>query len=132
MRTQIKTALTLTVGVFIGAIGFGALRAQTNAPMAYWVTETLETTNQAAFMNAIKAVPPTLQPYGGRYIALGGRILPGEGSPPKRITIVAFDSFDKARQWVDDPRAAAVRAEAAKYATSRNYTVEGATAGSTP
>lgn len=132
MKMQIKTALTLTAGVVIGAIGFGALRAQTNAPMAYWVTETLEITDQAAFMNAIKGVPPTLQPYGGRYIALAGKILPGEGLPPKRITIIAFDSFDKARQWVYDPKAAAVRAEAAKFAKSRNYTVEGATAGSTP
>ena len=89
-------------------------------------------TDPAAFMNAIKRVPPTLQPYGGKYIVLGGKILPGEGPPPNRITIVAFDSFDKAQQWVNDPKAAAVRAEAAKYARSRNYTVEGATAGSMP
>jgi uncharacterized protein (DUF1330 family) len=132
MRTQIKSALTLTAGVVIGAIGFGTLYAQTKAPMAYWVTETLEMMDQAAFLNAIKAVPPTLQPYGGHYIVLAGKILPGEGSPPKRITIIAFENFDKAQQWVNDPKAAAARAEAANYAKSRNYTVEGATAGSTP
>jgi uncharacterized protein (DUF1330 family) len=132
VRTQIKSALTLIVGVVIGAVGFGTLHAQITAPMAYWVTETLEVLDQAAFLNAIKAVAPTLQAYGGRYIALGGKILPGEGPPPKRITIVAFDNFDKAEQWVNDPKAAAARAEAAKYAHSRNYTVEGATPGSTP
>jgi uncharacterized protein (DUF1330 family) len=132
MRTKVRTALALTAGLVFGAIGFGAPHAQTNTPMAYWVTETLQITDQVAFMNAVKAVPPTLQPYGGHYIVLGGTILPGEGLPPKRITIVAFDSFDKAREWVNDPKAAAVRAEAGKYAKSRNYTVEGAIPGSLP
>ena len=93
--------------------------------IAFWVTETLEVSDQAAFLNVIKAVPATLQPFGGKYIVLGGKIAPGEGSPPRRITIVAFDSLEKAQQWFDSPEAIAARTEAQKFAKIRSYFVEG-------
>lgn len=125
MTTQIKMVLVLMIGIIIGGIGFGALHAQTKPPAAYWVTETLEVTDQAAFVNAIKAVPPTLQAYGGHYIVLGGKIVPGVGSPPSRITIIAFDNLDKAQQWYGDPAALAARTEAQKHAKVRDYTVQG-------
>ena len=73
MTTHIKTALALMTGVVLGGVGFGALRAQTKAQPAYWVTEVLEMRDQAAFMKAIQAVPPTVQNFGGRYIVLGGK-----------------------------------------------------------
>jgi hypothetical protein len=74
MTTHIKTALALMTGVVLGGVGFGALRAQTKAQPAYWVTEVLEMRDQAAFMKAIQAVPPTVQNFGGRYIVLGGKL----------------------------------------------------------
>jgi uncharacterized protein (DUF1330 family) len=125
MTTQIKTVLSLTMAIVISGFAYGALRAQTKTPAAYWVTETLEVTDQAAFVNAIKAVPPTLQSYGGHYIVLGGKIVPGVGAPPSRITIIAFDSLEKAQQWLSDPAALAARTEAQKHAKVRDYTVQG-------
>jgi uncharacterized protein (DUF1330 family) len=126
MITRKQSALVLASGFFIACISLGALRAQTKAPAAaYWVTETLEVSDQAALLNAIKAVPPTIQPFGGHYIVLGGKIAPGEGSPPRRITIIAFDSMEKAQQWFDSPAAVAARTEAQKFAKIRSYIVEG-------
>jgi uncharacterized protein (DUF1330 family) len=125
MVTGNKLALSLASGFVVCCIGFGALRAQTKAPAAYWITETLEVSDQAALLNAIKAVPPTIQPFGGHYIVLGGKIAPGEGSPPRRITIIAFDSMEKAQQWYESPPAAAARTEAQKFAKIRSYIVEG-------
>jgi uncharacterized protein (DUF1330 family) len=116
-------ALTMAV-VFYG-FGCDGVHAQTKAPLAYWITETLAVKDQAAFLNAIKAVPPIVKAHGGRYIVLGGKIVPGVGSPPARITIIAFDSLEQAQKWYDDPAAVAARAEAQKYATVRDYTVEG-------
>ena len=127
MITRNKLALAVASGFVICCISFGALRAQTKAPAAYWVTETLELSDQAAFLAAIKAVPATIQSFGGRYIVLGGKIAPGEGSPPRRITVVAFDSMEKAQQWFDSPAAAAARSEAQKSAKIRSYIVEGVT-----
>jgi uncharacterized protein (DUF1330 family) len=125
MTAQIKSMARLASCFVICCIGLGALHAQTKASAVYWVTETLEVSDQPALLNAIKAVPPTLQPFGGRYIVLGGKIAPGEGSPPRRITIVAFDSLEKAQQWFDSPAAAGARAEAQRYAKIRSYFVEG-------
>jgi uncharacterized protein (DUF1330 family) len=123
---QNKLVLALASGFVICSVSFGALRAQTKTPAAYWITETLEVSDQAAFLAAIKAVPPTIQSFGGHYIVLGGKIAPGEGSPPRRITIVAFDSLEKAQQWFDSPAVAAARTEAQKFARIRSYIVEGA------
>jgi len=103
MTTHIKTALALMTGVVLGGVGFGALRAQTKAQPAYWVTEVLEMRDQAAFMKAIQAVPPTVQNFGGRYIVLGGKLTADIGPVPKRIAIVAFDSMDKAQGMVERP-----------------------------
>jgi len=125
MITRNKLTLALASGFVICCISFGALHAQTKAPAAYWVTETLDVSDQTALLSAIKAVPPTIQPFGGYYIVLGGKIAPGEGSPPRRITIIAFDSLEKAQQWFDSPAAVAARTEAQKFAKIRSYIVEG-------
>ena len=122
---QRVAAVTLASSFVLACIGFGALHAQTKISPAFWVTETLEVSDQAAFLNVIKAVPATLQPFGGQYVVLGGKIAPGEGSPPRRITIVAFDSLEKAQRWFNSPAATAARAEAQKFAKIRSYFVEG-------
>jgi len=124
MTAQIKLALTLASGFVICCIGFGALHAQNKAPAAYWVTETLEMSDQPAFLKAIAAVPRQFV-FRGHYIVLGGKITLGEGAPPRRITIIAFDSLEKAQQWFNSPVAAAARAEAQKFAKIRSYIVEG-------
>jgi uncharacterized protein (DUF1330 family) len=125
MTAQIKLALTVASGFVACCLGFGTLHAQIKTPAAYWVTETLEMSDQTAFLKAIAAVPPTIQSFGGHYIALGGKITSGEGDPPRRITIVAFDSMEKAQQWFNSPVAAAARTEAQKSAKIRSYIVEG-------
>src|SRR5690349_2491797 len=125
MSIRYKAACASIVGVVMGGLGFSVLHAQTKTAPAFWITETIEVRDQAAFLNAIKAVPPTVQAHGGRYIALGGKIVPGVGSPPKRVTIIQFDSLEKAQAWFNDPAAVAARTEALKHATVRDYTVEG-------
>jgi len=125
MSTMMKNLLALAAAAVVCVVGCAPSLAQTKAPAAYWITETLEVMDQAAFLNAIKAVPPIVKAHGGRYIVLGGKIVPGVGSPPRRITIIAFDSLDAAQKWYDDPAAVAARTEALKYAKVRDYTVEG-------
>jgi hypothetical protein len=93
MSITFRAACALTLPLFMLGLTFGASHAQTKARPAFWITETIEVRDQASFFNAIKAVAPTVQAHGGRYIALGGKIVPGVGSPPKRITIIEFDSL---------------------------------------
>ncbi len=122
MKTHIKTLGAL---IIVALVSFGTLYAQTKTPAAYWVTEVLELQDQAAFMTAIQAVSPTVQQFGGRYIVLGGKLTADVGPVPKRITIIAFDSIDKAQGWLNDPRAKSARDEVNKHAKTRAYTVEG-------
>ena len=114
------------------ALSFGTLYAQTKAPAVYWVTEVLELQDQAAFMTAIQAVSPTVKQFDGRYIVLGGKLTADVGPVPKRITIIAFDSMDKAQGWLNDPRAKSARDEVNKHAKTRAYTVEGTDQASGP
>jgi uncharacterized protein (DUF1330 family) len=125
MSTAMKKRFALAMTLLACTLWCAGSHAQTKAPPAYWVTETLAVKDQAAFLNAIKAVPPIVKAHGGRYIVLGGKIVPGVGSPPARITIIAFDSLEQAEKWFNDPAAVAARTEAQKYATVRDYTVEG-------
>jgi len=125
MSKTMKNRLALAAIAIGCVLGCHGANAQPKAATAYWVTETLEVKDQAAFLNAIKAVPPIVKAHGGRYIVLGGKIVPGVGSSPKRITIIQFDSLEQAEKWFNDPAAVAARTEAQKYATVRDYTVEG-------
>ena len=125
MTPKTRLGSALAIGFAVCCTGFGALHAQNKTSPAFWVTETLEVSDQAALLKVIATVPPTIQAFGGHYIALGGKIAPGEGSPPRRITIVAFDSLEKAQQWFASPAAVAARTEAQKFARIRSYFVEG-------
>ncbi len=125
ITTFVRTIFALALIIAASGFGCGSVHAQAKTPAAYWVTETLEVMDSAAFANAIKAVPPIVQAHGGHYIVLGGKIVPGVGSPPSRITIIAFDSLEKAQEWYNDPAAVAARTEAQKYAKVRDYTVQG-------
>src|SRR5690242_18963484 len=88
-----RTASALPISLVMFGLGISVLHAQTKTTPAFRVTETLEMHDQAAFLNAIKAVPPTVASHGGHYIALGGKIVPGLGSPPRHIMIIEVGSL---------------------------------------
>ena len=126
MTAQIKLALTLASGLVVCCLGFGTLRCPNQSIGSLLGHRDIGGVGSGGlFLGAIKAVPPTIQPFGGHYIVLGGKIAPGEGSPPRRITIIAFDSMEKAQQWFNSSAAVAARTEAQKFATIRSYFVEG-------
>lgn len=57
-------------------------------------------TNPAKFDEYRKLVPATLEPYGGRFLARGGRVETLEGGwDPKRIVVIEFPSMERARAW---------------------------------
>ena len=49
-------------------------------------------------------IPSTLEPFGGRFLVRGGKVIPVEGNAPlPRISIIEFDSLDKAQAWYKSP-----------------------------
>jgi uncharacterized protein (DUF1330 family) len=136
-RSRLAATAILGLGVIagfvVGAATVSGLRAQAKPPAAYWVTETSAISDQAAYTKTLESGPGNssspyrkgIQSFGGHFLVLGGKIVPGGGSPPLRMAVIAFDSTEKAQQWFNDPTAVAFRAETAKEATSRNFIVEG-------
>jgi len=70
---------------------------------------------------------PTLEMFGGKYIARGGQteILEGDWSP-KRIVIMQFESVERAKAWINSPEYSEARALRHKYSVSKAIVVEGA------
>jgi len=68
----------------------------------------------------------TVTAFGGRYIVRGGRAetLEGEGAP-KRVVVLQFDSFEKAKRWWSSAEYAPAKALRQRTATTRMIVVEG-------
>jgi uncharacterized protein (DUF1330 family) len=55
--------------------------------------------------------PPSISAYDGRYIARGGRTETLEGDwVPKRLVLLEFPSFERAREWWASPEYAPAKA----------------------
>jgi uncharacterized protein (DUF1330 family) len=62
-------------------------------------------------------VLPTITAYGGRFVARGGRTEALEGPwQPRRVVIVEFPTFDRAKAWWNSPEYS--EAKAIRQATS--------------
>jgi uncharacterized protein (DUF1330 family) len=68
---------------------------------AYLISE-VEVQNPQGYEEYRKLVKATLDKYGGKFLARGGKIDVMEGKwSPKRVVIVEFENLAKARQWYD-------------------------------
>lgn len=57
-------------------------------------------TDTARFEEYKKLVPATLTPFGGKFLARGGRVDVLEGDwDPKRIVVIEFPTVERARAW---------------------------------
>jgi uncharacterized protein (DUF1330 family) len=126
IETYFVAAAAAIFGAAVGAAAVAG-RQTSGAPKAYIVTEVDVTGDVEAFQRDYAAyAAATVVPFGGRYLARGGRTVSLEGDPPKgRIVISVFDSLEKAQAWRNSPdyvRIATVRLREAK---SRQYIVEG-------
>lgn len=73
-----------------------------------------------------KMVPPTLTPYGGRFLVRGGAVQPREGTwRPKRFVILEFPSVERANAWYDSPEYAPAKALRQATSTADLMIVEG-------
>jgi len=65
-----------------------------------YVIAEVEVQNKEAFEEYRKLVPATLEPYGGRFVIRGGKVETMEGDwTPKRIVVLEFPDFERAREW---------------------------------
>ena len=128
MKTNYKLVVALAAGVVIGVAAIQSLHAQAKPPTLV-VVDISEISDQEAFKavggrsNAAGAMANA--EFSGRYIARTEKITALDGTPPKRMIIIAFDSPEKAQAWNNSPRQKEVNAIRAKATKSRSFIVEG-------
>jgi uncharacterized protein (DUF1330 family) len=126
MNVYYAVTIAAIIGMTVGAAAATGLMAQA-APKAYIVTELDVTGSMEVFQRDYAAhVQATVVPYGGRYLARGGRSLGVEGDPPRgRIVISVFDSMEQALAWRRSPEYGKICAVREREAKSRMFIVEG-------
>lgn len=126
IETCIIAAGAAIFGTAVGAAA-AAGRQTPATPKAYVVTEVDVTGDKEAFQRDYAAhAAATTVPFGGRYLARGGRTVSLEGEPPKgRIVISVFNSVEQAQAWRNSPEYVKIAAVRLREATSRQYIVEG-------
>ena len=97
MKTKYTVALSLLVGVAVGAVAVQGLHAQAK-PKAYRVSESevLDAATVTAYNPALQAAQKAA---GGRSFRTTGRIVAVVGTAPKRVNISEWDSLEQAQAW---------------------------------
>lgn len=68
--------------------------------MAAYLIVNVDVKDPVRYRDYVAAVPPTLTPFGGRFIVRGGKAERLEGTiEPKRIVVIEFADADTARAW---------------------------------
>lgn len=126
IETTVIAAGALMLGAAVGAAAMAG-RGSPSTPKAYIITEVDVTGDAEAFQRDYAAhAAATTVPFGGRYLARGGRTVTLEGDPPKgRIVISVFDSVEQAQAWRNCPEYVNIAAVRLREAKSRQYIVEG-------
>ena len=93
--------------------------------MAAYVVNEIWVTQAERFQTYALQVPPTLAPFGGRYLARSGATQAIEGEPPGRIVILEFPDRAAALAWRASAAYQAILPIRDATSTSRVYLVDG-------
>ena len=126
MFSTYAVAAAAVLGAAAGAAAARGLRGR-GTPKAYIVTEVELTGDREVYQRDYAAhAQGTVEPFGGRYLARGGRVLGTEGAPPQaRIVISEFPSFEKAQAWRYSPAYEKIVTVRLRESNSRQFIVEG-------
>ncbi len=94
--------------------------------MAAYLIVDIEVTEPGAFEEYRRLVPPLVAKYGGKYLARGGAFETMEGDwTPKRLTVLEFESAERAQQFYLSEDYAPVKQIRLKATSSNMGLVEG-------
>ena len=131
MKTHFTVALAMLTGVAVGAIAVQGLHAQSK-PMVYLITE-IDVTNPEAYAKEFAPrAQATVKNAGAKFVVIGGTAGVGakpihamDGTPPKRMTIQAWESIDALKAWYDSSDYQEALKTGRQHASFRRYAVEG-------
>ena len=94
--------------------------------MKGYVIVDMDILDQVKFDKYRQMAASSIQQYGGNYAVRGGRLELLEGDrKPQRLTIVEFESFERAKAWYDSPEYAPAKEVRQEAARAQILVVEG-------
>ena len=125
MSFRHRLAVTLLLGVAIGAAAATTIRAQQPKPAPGYFVAELNVTDPPKFQEFVSKLPATLTPFGGHFIVRPGKVVALEGNAPKSFGVIAFDSVDGANVWYHSPAYQAIIPLRLNSAKTTAFIVEG-------
>lgn len=94
--------------------------------MTAFVIVDIHVTDPVRYEEYKKLAAPTVEQYGGKYIARGGKTEVLEGNwKPNRLVILQFDTMEQAKNWLNSPEYSGPRGIRHQTATSNMVVIEG-------
>jgi uncharacterized protein (DUF1330 family) len=123
MKMHYAVSLAVLAGFGVGGVTVQAIHAQATPP-AYVINE-IEVTDPAGYAKFMEGTTVAVPAAGGRFIARGGRTFVVTGAPPKRITLVQFESYEKAQAFFNSDAYKQLVPIRDKSSNFRAFVVEG-------
>jgi uncharacterized protein (DUF1330 family) len=116
--------LALLASAILGVSGGNAAHAQSKS-RAIAIVEIFENDHQAFLKEFAPLARKALETHGARYLSRGGDVTSIEASEaPTRLTVIEFDSIEKAKQAFASTEYKDARAIGDKYAKFRILAIE--------
>jgi uncharacterized protein (DUF1330 family) len=94
--------------------------------MKAYVIATIDVRDPVRYADYVKLTPATIVPFGGQFIARGGRLEKLEGdAAANRVVVLEFPSFEQAKAWYDSEGYRVARAIRQSASTGSLVLVEG-------
>ena len=125
MKARLSLAIALLAGCAIGAAAENTIGPKAKPP-AYTIAE-IEVIDPEGFQAFAKRNAAGVAAAGGLFLALPqrGRILASEGTAPKAVAMIAWDSLDEAAEYFNSPTFKELIPIRDKAARVRLFHVEG-------
>ena len=125
MKAKYKVTLAMIGSFALGAIAVETLHAQAK-PHGYVIAEVGVADPDGYSKEFLPPISKTIQEAGGKFLARGGKTVSFDGAPPEpRVVILQMDSLEKAQAWWNAQATKDAFVIGKKYATFRNFAVEG-------
>jgi uncharacterized protein (DUF1330 family) len=124
MKANYKLALALLAGATLGAATIHGIQAQ-GKPLAYVVVEIADMTDAQLYRTLIPKALDAISAFKGRYVVRTEKITSLDGTMPKRIIVIAFDSVETAKAWSNSAAQKEIDSIRTQSSKSRSFIAEG-------
>jgi uncharacterized protein (DUF1330 family) len=126
MARSIVIGLAMLAGAALGAAAVNELGAQGRPPGAFAVIDISEISDPDIFSRQLLPnSTATLVAFGGQYVIRTGNITGIDGTAPKQLVVIAFNSPQSAKAWASSAAQKEIDALRMKSTKSRLFIADG-------